>query len=156
MADLRSLLTDLGYADVRTLLQSGNAVFSATGTAARLEQDIAAAIDRQLKMDVPVLVRSAKEFESVAKANPFAGGPGDPDQLHVAYLSAKPAPARVKALDRSAYEPDEFAIGKGVIYERRPNGVMGSKLPSWDKALGVAVTGRNWKTVTKIRQAIAP
>ena len=34
MADLRELLTGLGYADVRTYLQSGNAVFSTGAVAA--------------------------------------------------------------------------------------------------------------------------
>ena len=32
MADLRAWLTDLGYGDVATHLQSGNAVFTASGT----------------------------------------------------------------------------------------------------------------------------
>src|ERR1051325_5720396 len=126
MADLRSLLVEAGYEDVKTLLQSGNVVFSAGGTAPKLEKDISAAIDRKLGMDVRVLVRSAKEFESVAEANPFAGGPGAPAHLVFGFVRARPAATKVKALDPSRFEPDEYAIGDRVIYERRPNGVMGS------------------------------
>ena len=153
MADLRSLLGALGYDEPKTLLQSGNAVFSTTGPAAALEGDISAAIDRELGMKVRVLVRSAKDLEAIVEANPFVGGPGDPDQLHAVFLSDKPAAAKVKALDPTDYEPDEYAIGDRVIYAYLPNNVMGSKLPPWDKVLGVDITQRNWKTVTKLLAA---
>ena len=154
MADLRSLLADLGYEQPRTLLMSGNAVFSANGTAAKVGKDMEAAIDRKLGMKVTVLVRSANELEAIVEANPFVGGPGDPDQLHAVFLSAKPAAAKVKALDPSDYEPDEYAMGDRVIYLRLPNNVMGSKVPAWDEVLGVDITQRNWKTVTKLLAAV--
>ena len=57
MSDLRELLESLGYGDVRTHLQSGNAVFrSSHGTAGKLEVQIAAKLDTELGLDVKVLV----------------------------------------------------------------------------------------------------
>lgn len=67
MAEFRKLLVALGHTDVATLLDSGNAVFrSKSGAPARIASDIAAAISARLKVEVPVIVKSAKEFAAIA------------------------------------------------------------------------------------------
>jgi uncharacterized protein (DUF1697 family) len=151
MADLRALLESLGYGDVRTLLQSGNAVFTAgTGTASTIERKIESQIASDLGLDVKVLVRTAAELAAVVKANPLLGPKVDVKELHVAFLSSAPPDKKLAAIDRESVSPDRFEVGKGVLYLRLPNGTMGSKLPKWEKALGVTVTQRNWNTVTKL------
>ena len=151
MADLRALLGDLGLANARTLLQSGNAIFSATGAhGPALEKRIAAAIADQLGMDVKVLVRSDKELGRVVAANPFVERGVEIKQLHASFLSAPPPAEVVSALDPAGYGPDEFEFGDRVIYTRCPNGIAGSALPSWEKVLGVTVTARSWSTVLKL------
>ncbi len=152
MSDLRELLAGLGYDDVKTLLQSGNAVFSSSsGAAAEHATKISAAIDRKLDMKVKVLVLSALDLAAVAKANPFARKRIDPKELHVTFLSAPVPRNKLAQIDRDAVLPDEFSVGKRVIYERRPNGVPGSNLPDWQKLLkDIDVTARNWNTVTKL------
>jgi uncharacterized protein (DUF1697 family) len=153
MADLRALLTDLGYGDVRTVLQSGNALFTATGKAAAIEKAVSARIAADLEMDVKVLVRSAAELVEVVDGNPFVARGLPVAELHATFLSKAPAASKLRAVDTDAVAPDELALGDRVIYTRLPNGVMGSKLPSWDKALGVDASARNWKTVLRIAQA---
>lgn len=157
MADLRKLLEALGYGDVRTLLQSGNAVFTAdpASGAAELEQQISDRIQADLGMDVKVLVRSADELAAVADANPFVAQGVEIKELHVAFLSAPPRAELATTIDHGTYAPDEFAFGDRAIYMRRPNGIMGSVLPDWRKLLGVEVTERNWNTVTKLRAMAA-
>lgn len=163
MADLRALLEALGYGDVRTHLQSGNALFTTTNdkpddradetVAERLEQEISARIASELGLDVTVLVRSAGELATVVGANPFAARPDvGPKELHVAFLSEAPPPGAVARATPDAYRPDEFAIGDRAIYLRRPNGIQGNKLPDWSKLFGVDVTERNWNTVTRLHQ----
>jgi uncharacterized protein (DUF1697 family) len=150
MADLRSLLDDLGYGEVRTLLQSGNAVLATKGgTAAQHARDISAGIDRALGMKVTVLLLSAAELAAVVDANPFAGK-SDPKHLHVTFLSRSVPRNKLAQIDHASVAPDDFAAGTRVIYELRPNGVMGSHLPDWQKVLGVDATARNWNTVTKL------
>ena len=62
MADFRALLVGLGGTDVSTLLNSGNAVFSAAGTsAAKHAIRFAAAIAERLQVDVPVIVKSDRK-----------------------------------------------------------------------------------------------
>jgi uncharacterized protein (DUF1697 family) len=156
MADLRTMLDSLGYTDVRTLGQSGNAIFvSAERRPESLEEAISTRIRGAVRMEVSVLVRAAPDFASAVDANPFVARGIPSSELHVAFLSAEPARARVAGIDREASLPDEFAFGKRVIYERLCNGVMGSTLPDWERALGVRATRRNWNTTTKLRDLVS-
>ncbi len=152
MLDLRNLLESLGYSEVRTHVQSGNAVFlSGQRNAAAIEEEISKRIRSDFRVDASVLVRTATEFVTAVDANPFVTRGVAPQELHVAFLSAEPAAAKKAALGQTAFSPDEFAFGKRVIYVRLPNGIMGSTLPDWERALGVRVTQRNWNTSTKLR-----
>jgi uncharacterized protein (DUF1697 family) len=170
MADLRAMLASLGYGDVRTHLQSGNALFTtpdpiaagATGgggagdaaaveaAAARLEREIAARLAAECGFDVPVMVRSAGQLAQVVEANPFVARRVDEQELHAAFLSAAPPAEAVAAIDVTAYAPDELVVGDRVAYLRRPNGIQGSRLPDLGKLLGVEVTERNWRTVSRL------
>jgi uncharacterized protein (DUF1697 family) len=80
MADLRALLEGLGLTNVRTYLQSGNAVFDAgdgTEPAAALATAIEVRIERDLGPRVGVLVLPGEAMADIAMANPFLGGDGD-------------------------------------------------------------------------------
>jgi uncharacterized protein (DUF1697 family) len=153
MGDLRAMLDSLGYTDVRTLLQSGNALFTATTRKPEtLERDISSGIKATFGMDVAVMVRTAADFASAVDANPFVAQGVASSELHASFLSAAAPAAKLKEVDRDACVPDEFAVGTRVIYLRLRNGVMGSRLPDWDKVLGVRATTRNWNTTVKLRE----
>jgi uncharacterized protein (DUF1697 family) len=155
MPDLRTMLETLGYTDVKTLGQSGNAIFSAgKDRPEAIEQGISTRLKTTFGMDVVVMLRTAAELGKVVDSNPFVVRGIPPSDLHVAFLSATPSAAHSKALDHKAFLPDEFEFGPRVVYVRLPNGVMGSRLPDWDKALGVRATQRNWNTTTKLRDLI--
>lgn len=155
MADLRVMLESLGYGDVRTLLQSGNALF-ATGPrkAESLEQEVSAGIKAAFGMEVATIVRSTPEFVAAVDANPFLVSGVDTAELHATFLSASPPAAKIASVDREACAPDEFAVGTRVIYARLRNGVTGSRLPDWDKVLGLRTTTRNWNTTTRLGEMV--
>ena len=156
MADLRSLLESLGYKDVRTHIVSGNAIVTGgRGSAASMEKRIAKQLVADLGLDVTVFVRSLAELDALIAANPFAKKPAGTNALHALFLSEDPTPAAVKAIDPKAYAPDRFAFGKRVIYLSLTSGVAGSKLPNWEKALGVRTTMRTWNVITKLRDLAA-
>jgi len=153
MADLRELLEELGQRDVRTYVQSGNAVFTSArrGTDA-LAGEIERAIAERLKLDVRVLVRTARELARVVDANPLPHATRDPARFNVIFLGADPAPDRVTAIDPAAFEPEEFRFGDRVVYAWYRNGTQASKLDKVlsERGLGVTTTARNWNTVTKL------
>jgi uncharacterized protein (DUF1697 family) len=157
MADLRELLESRGYHDVRTYLQSGNALFTVGRTAAAtMERTIASAIKRELGVETVVLVRSAAEIATVVEHNPFAGRRGvDPKRLHAVFLSKAPARAATASIDMGAFAPSEYAFGKRVVYARLPRGVIGSPMPNWERMLGVRATMRSWAVVLRIHEMSA-
>lgn len=154
MADLQSLLESLGYCDVRTLLQSGNAIFTtSSGKGPALQRQIASQIRTDVGLDVKVLVHTAAEFAAVVDNNPFASRGVDSKQLHVAFLDGPPARNSVAWPDPTEVAPDEFVLGERAIYLRLPDGVIASRLPDWERLLGTDVTMRNWNTVNRVREA---
>ncbi|MEU9570761.1 DUF1697 domain-containing protein [Streptomyces massasporeus] len=155
MADLRTLLADLGLDDVRTYLQSGQAVFSSGhGDEESLAGEIARAIEKRFGFGVDVIVRDHAHLRAIADACPFPAAGLEPKQLHVTYFSAPVTPDRFAEIDQEAYLPEEFRLGDRALYLYAPNGLGRSKLaehlskPRITK--GLIATTRNWNTVVKL------
>ena len=148
MAELRRLLEGVGCADVRTYVQSGNAVVRAPARLAdALPTRLGDAIERALGFRPAVIVRSAQAWRDIAAAHPFEAEGVEPKLLHVAFLDAAPAAGR--ALD-PARSPGDRALVRGEeVFLHYPSGSGRSKLDNayLERALGVASTMRNWRTV---------
>ena len=152
MPALRELLAELGYDDVRTLLQSGNVVLSGGGSGARLERRLERAIAKHLGVDTKVVVRSRDELAKVVERDPLGRVAKDPKRYQVSFLSARPAAARLRELEALDAAPERFAVHGREIYAWHPDGLQRSKLAAAlsDGKLGVTATARNWNTVTKL------
>ncbi len=155
MAELRTLIEGLGHQDVRTHLQSGQAVFtSGHGDEDTLAAELSAAIERHFGFGVDVIVRDHAYLKAVAEACPFPAGTLEPKQLHVTYFSEPVTADRFAEIDQDAFLPEEFRLGDRVLYLYAPNGLGRSKLaehlskPRLNK--GVVATTRNWNTVLKL------
>lgn len=87
MADLKSLLADLGFSDVKSLLQSGNLVFRADGTPAAVERQLQAETEKRLGVRCDIHVRSAAEWAEMVARNPFPEeAERDPGHLLVLFV----------------------------------------------------------------------
>ena len=152
MADLRSLVSGLGYRDVATVLNSGNVLLTAPGVA---PGDAAAAIEGALAARVGVRARvtvlRAEELAAAVADNPLGGVATDPSRLLVAFLQSPADRSRVEPLLAEDWSPEALALGRRVAYLWCPGGVLASRLPeAIGHALGDAVTIRNWATVTRL------
>ncbi|MFP3992510.1 DUF1697 domain-containing protein [Streptomyces sp. E11-3] len=155
MAELRDLLGDLGHGDVRTYLQSGNAVFtSASDDEEALADQLGKAIADRFGFSVDCLVRSGAYLRAVADACPYPAESLEGKQLHVTYFSQPVEPERLASVDPADYAPEDFQLGDRVLYLYAPDGLGRSKLaealarPALLK--GVVATTRNWNTVAKL------
>jgi uncharacterized protein (DUF1697 family) len=158
MADLRALLEGLGYADVRTHLQSGNAVFAAPArSGAAVEKAVSTGIAAELNMDVKVAVRTAAQLAGVVDSDPFAGVATDPARYLVTFLEKKPPASWLDAIDPETYEPEQAAVVGRELYLWLPGGIQNSKLVRniTDKKLGGSATSRNWNVVRKLAELAA-
>lgn len=152
MADWRALLGALGYGGVQTLLNSGNAVFESSGrsTAAHASR-IQAAVAETLRVDVPVIVKSAKDWAAIEAGNSLATSAADPSRLLVAFTGEPSALHGLAALQPLVSAPEQWLLGAHALYLWCPNGVLQSKAAeALLGKVGKAVTTRNWATVTKI------
>ena len=144
MADLRGVLEGLGYEDVQTYLNSGNATFTAAGTAKQHAEAVETALEKELGLSVRAVARRTAEVRAMVEAVPRLDG-----YVTVVVLFDKPAAKAVKELE--AWEPETVRAGKGclyVAYER----VQGSKLTNAliEKRLGVGATARTPATLRKL------
>lgn len=160
MAELRQLMTGLGYEGVRTHLQSGQAVFTTGhGDEESLAAELAEAIGKHCGFPVDVIVRDHAYLAAVVEACPFPAAELEARQLHVTYFSAPVDAARFAEIDRETYLPEEFRLGRRELYLYAPDGLGRSKLaehlakPRINK--GVIATSRNWNTVTKLVELTA-
>ncbi len=151
MPALTSLCRELGYTDVVTYIQSGNVVCgSPARRAAAVERAMVTGIEKEFGLKITVLVRTKDELARVARGNPFPKA--EPNRLHVAFLDATPATARVRALEAFDTAPDEVRVRGREAYLHTPRGYGNSKLSGSfiEKELQVAATARNWNTVEKL------
>lgn len=152
MADLRALVTDLGYGDVRTLLNSGNVIFTnPEGTpddaAARIEE----ALTARLGVSARVIVITAGELAEVVAGNPLVGVADDPSRLLVAVLSDPADRRKLEPLMEREWAEESLALGARAAYLWCPDGILASRLAeAVGRALGDGVTTRNWATVLKL------
>src|SRR5262245_33176650 len=92
MEHLRALLAELGFGDVATYLQSGNALFSAKGTPDRLAAAIERKVSEATRLPVSVIVRTPTQLKRIIAANPFAKEAGVQQKaLHVTFLTGAPS-----------------------------------------------------------------
>jgi uncharacterized protein (DUF1697 family) len=152
MADLRKLIDDLGYTDVRSVLNSGNIVFAADGVAPGAA---AAAIEEQmvLKLGVAarVMVLSREELASVLAANTLLAQASDHARLMVFILGDAAMRTVLAPLCERAWGREALAVGQRAAYVWCPDGVLASAAASaLGKQLGDNTTSRNWNTLCKL------
>jgi uncharacterized protein (DUF1697 family) len=156
MADLRKLIGDLGYDEVRSVLNSGNIVFSGP---ARPQEEVARQIEEALVLKLGVasrvLVLDAGELGSVIGGNPLLGQAGDHSRL-VAFILSSPhatpeARQAIEALCAQDWQPGAAALGERAAYVWCPDGILASgAAAALGKQLGDATTSRNWATLLKL------
>jgi uncharacterized protein (DUF1697 family) len=153
MAQLRELLAELGYTDVATILQSGNAVFTSPQEDPQaLSRAIAAGIEDRFAMSVSVVIRTAAELAAALRSTPLPGEPENPSRFFVAFLSARPTAAAIRAIEAQSFNQDKIWVSGQEAYLWCPAGAADTVLTNAfiEKNLGVTATSRNWNTVTKL------
>ncbi len=154
MADLRSLASSLGYHDVQTYVQSGNLVFTGTGSPAPIAQALEDGIVSELGLTVPVVVRNTSQLRGILRDNPYAELDVDPKTIHVTFLADRPDKAKQSDLEERAgqFGDDRFTVVGGNVFLHCPGGHGETKLTNsyLERRLGVTGTTRNWRTVTTL------
>lgn len=154
MDSLRQLLTNLGFQNLQTYIQSGNIVFKFKKSGPKqLETIISKAISDKFAFDVPVIVKELEVFKQIVSNNPYlTNQTKDPAHLHVTFLSDKPDQECFDNLKAGHNQADEFQLVDKEIYLYCPNGYGNTKLTNsfFENKLNVSATTRNWKTTIEL------
>lgn len=156
MKVLAALLGELGARNVRTYIQSGNAVLeSAARDPAQLAGKIGAAVKERCGFEPNVLLLEREDLERAVAGNPFPEVETDPKALHLGFLASTPERPDLAALEGLRRDGERFQLVQRVFYLHAPAGVGRSKLAaSAERLLGVPMTDRNWRTVCKLRDML--
>ncbi len=152
MPELRAALEAAGYADVRTLLASGNVVLSADGAKpGEVTAGVEGVVLERFGHDVRAVVRTSAELTAVADACPMPDPP-DGSRFMIAFL-ADPVGEKLPPPDADAIGDDRWWARPGEVYVWCPKGLMDSPAMAHleQAAKGVThTTVRNWNTVAKL------
>jgi uncharacterized protein (DUF1697 family) len=150
MADLRELISELGYEDVRTVLQSGNVVF--TGAKAKARETLETGLEERYGFKVDVVLRTMAELRAVVDEEPFGDEVDNLTRYFVVFLPSAPNANAVETLKKTDFAPDEFKAGGRELYAWCPEGMQNSALMRALGKPGLAETAtvRNMSTVKKL------
>ena len=152
MADLRKLIADLGYSHVRSVLNSGNVVFSGPD---KPHETVAADIEDALVLKLGVaartLVLACHELEEIILSNPLLDLGTDHARLLTFILAGAHSRQAIEALCSQDWHPGAVALGGRAAYVWCPGGILDSAAAAaLGKQLGDATTARNWATLSKL------
>jgi uncharacterized protein (DUF1697 family) len=152
MADLRALMEDLGHANVRTLLNSGNAVFDAAGgTPAHHAKALKAALREKTGVDAEIVVKTAAELAAAIAEHPLRHIADDDARMLVMFVQDASTLATLKPLEAEPWAPEAFAAGEHAAWLWCAGGINESRLAkAVDKLLRASGTARNWATLMKL------
>jgi uncharacterized protein (DUF1697 family) len=152
MKNLVAILEDIGSKNVRTYIQSGNAVLEhEEEDSALLSSKIRTTIKKSHGFEPQLLLLEIEDIERAVGSNPFPEAQSEPKTLHLYFLASMPNNLDLGVLERIKSGGERFALKDGVFYLHAPEGIGRSKLAAnTEKVLGVTVTARNWRTICKV------
>jgi uncharacterized protein (DUF1697 family) len=151
MPDLKRAFEAAGFTDVKTLLSSGNLVFSArSASEAALQQKAEAAMTKTLGRTFLTIVRPVDALRAMLASDPYEAFRLPPDVTRIVTFLREP-PSSKLALPAEVHGARILAItGSHVFsaYARTPKGPVFMTLI--EKTFGAEQTTRTWQTVTKV------
>jgi uncharacterized protein (DUF1697 family) len=145
MADLKTMCSDAGFAEVETYIASGNVVFESKAAASKVKSELEKRLQEYSGKSIGVAVRTAAEMRGLLKANPFPKTA--PNFTAVIFLDGPPPADALK--QATGVKDETMRLGKREIYVHYPSGMGWSKLKIPAARLG---TARNINTVTKLTE----
>ena len=153
--ELQAIFEGCGFSEVKTVLASGNVVFSSDLVEeAAIQERIETALHDALGYGVNVMVRTISYLQDLIAIDPFGEvGPGD-GHNYITFLTT--APKQVPDLPEDV--PEQYFLALGMhgreffaVSRKRPDGRYGDFGAYMAKHFGKQpVTTRNWKTVLKL------
>lgn len=150
MAEFRAQMSSLGWTNVATYIQSGNAVFDADCSPVEAEAAIEALIRQEHGYEAPAIVRTRDQWAAYPGGNPFPDAArATPNYLLMLVAKAAIKPDAAEIIQARATAGEQVRKVDETLWIHFPEGSGTSKLTPalLDKAIGSTATSRNYRTV---------
>jgi uncharacterized protein (DUF1697 family) len=153
MAEFRTMLKALGFGNVQTYIQSGNAVVNSDWPPAKIAAAVGQEIATRFGFSPEVFVVSPDEITSAINDHPFADAA--PEKVHVFFLKETPDGLDAAAMRSLAVEGDGWVLAPGRFTLHTPAGIGRSKLAEkLHRFLPGPMTARNLRTIAALHSMI--
>ncbi len=151
---LRAKLTEAGFENVATYINSGNAIVRSRLSQAKVIATIAQLCRAEFGFDKAIFAPTLAEWDALIARNPFAkAATAAPTTVHAGLLEAAPKKEDLERVRTCAAKGEEIEVLKDTVYLHTPHGFGTSKMgEKFDKWIGVTNTLRNWNTVLKLAE----
>jgi len=151
---LRKKLTEAGFENVATYINSGNAIVRSRLSRKQVIATIAELCRRHFDFDKAIFAPTLAEWDALIARNPFAKAAANaPTTVHAALLGSAPKVEDIEHIRACAVKGEAIEVIEGVAYLHTPHGFGTSKMrEKYDQRIGVTYTARNWNTVLKLAE----
>jgi uncharacterized protein (DUF1697 family) len=144
MAEVAAALTDAGFADVRTILASGNVLLESASGVAAVRKKAEAALRKNFGYDAWVLAYDIATVRAIDEAYPFEREV-DGHQSYVTFVADAAVLDELAALGENAGADEKISRGDGVVYWQVPKG------STLDSTIGKTMGKPRYKSSTTTR-----
>lgn len=150
MAELKKTLTEQGFKDVLTYIQSGNIILNSEWNKTTTKNKLKECISSAFGFDINLFVFTKSEIREAKLHNPFFDK--EANRVFITFLEYQPESDLVEKLSSIVFTNEYFSIHKKVLYYYLPNGVAKAKMSNsfFENKLKVKATGRNINTIEKL------
>lgn len=150
MAELKNTLSEYGFQDVQTYIQSGNILVETDLTRNETQKKIQNCIATEFGLNIEVFVFTKKEFEDAKKNNPYSDK--EPNRVFFTFMNSKPDMEKIEQLATISFENEYYSIHNNILYFYLPSGAAKAKMSNsfFEQKLKIKSTGRNMNTIDKL------
>lgn len=155
MADLRTSLTEAGFQDVKTYIQSGNVILKSDLDREAIESLIHKVIFKKIGADITIIARARNAFNDIFMRNPYPLEAKS--RTYFILLESEPDKELLNSLQALDFSPDHVMIHNDSIYILFAEKYSSSKYNTnfFERKLKVAATARNFNTMSRLLELTA-
>jgi uncharacterized protein (DUF1697 family) len=151
METLRTALSEAGFGNIATYIQSGNVVLTSGVNAEEVAASVEKVFAATFGFSSRPTVRSLAEWRQIIAGNPYPEAATDHKKLHAVILDGEPPKDAIETLHARA-TTERVELKNGVLYLHTPDGFgVSAVAEALDRVLKAPLTARNWKTVLTLR-----
>lgn len=151
MSELVNVLSQDGFENVKTYIQSGNIILESPLKQTQVKDEVQKLIKKHFELTITVFVLTSKELIQIAENNPFIKK-DEKNKVFITLLESEPNAELIEKMEAIDFGEEEYFIDKDILYFYVPNGMSNSKLNNTfiENKLKVKATGRNLNTMNKL------